>query len=336
MQCSIIICTHNRAHLLNHALHAVLKQAHDQRQVEILVVDNCSVDDTKVVVESIKLESCLTIQYLYEPKLGLSHARNRGIAASAGDILIFLDDDARPQSVRWLGNIVSAFRDSRVAAAGGDICPVWPSGGQRPNWLHDLLLYPLGLTAFKYQDITELHYPLYPWGANIAFRKKAVMELGGFDTRFGRVGHILSSGEESVLCLQLEQRGHKVVYVPNAIVGHMISETRLNDSWFLKRAKYQGIAEALIEKEYFPGWMMMYRLPQRLIMCLLTAAGLLGSRLFQSRKFTLLFHCKLLASWAFCTSILNFNSERMYMSLLMLAVVIPKIMYLLNIDNLIA
>jgi glycosyltransferase involved in cell wall biosynthesis len=59
---------------------------------EVLVVDNNSRDDTPAVVAQCQRE-WPRLRYVHEPRQGLSHARNLGIAHASGDILLFTDDD---------------------------------------------------------------------------------------------------------------------------------------------------------------------------------------------------------------------------------------------------
>lgn len=202
--CSIIICTHNRADSLQQTLCAVLRQEYDANKLEVIVVDNCSTDHTRQIIEAAARGSRYAIKYLYEPRLGLSHARNSGVKQARGEVVIFIDDDARPREKDWTKRLASVYVDPQISAAGGDLDPVWPNG-QRPVWLHEALFPSFGLTRFNYSQITELRYPQYPWGANISYRKKSLESLNGFSAELGRVGDDLISGEETELCLRLER-----------------------------------------------------------------------------------------------------------------------------------
>ena len=107
-QISVIICTYNRAVLLDRALMAFRDQKNPP-STEIIVVDNNSNDDTAERVRRCTevLRPVVPVIYVFEPKQGLSRARNAGIAAARGDILAFLDDDAIP-SPNWLAAIASS------------------------------------------------------------------------------------------------------------------------------------------------------------------------------------------------------------------------------------
>jgi hypothetical protein len=118
LQASIIINTYNRAAYLKRLLPG-LTHLRDV-DFEVVVVNGPSTDDTAALLASyadrIKVVDC--------PSRNLSHSRNLGIAAAAGEVVVFIDDDALPGDADWLARYVAAFRDgdARLGALGG---PVW-------------------------------------------------------------------------------------------------------------------------------------------------------------------------------------------------------------------
>ncbi len=307
--CSLIICTRNRSASLSETLEKISLQNYPHEKLEVLIVDNASDDDTREVVEHYLDNFPFQIKYLYEEQLGLSTTRNRGVAEANGEIVVFLDDDAFPRDNDWLENMVSVFDDPAVSVAGGDLEPVWPEGN-RPAWIHDLLLYSLGITQFGLNEQKQLRYPLYPWGANIAFRKQRIEEMNGFPEMLGRQGDRLLSGEESALCMLLDFNGEKVVYAPGAVVKHVIASDRLKESWFVNRAKQQGITDAILEKNYLPLMNFLAEAMRRGGVFLISMFGWTLSRLFGWQKMRLLFHCKfVLSKFYFSTLLAPANSD---------------------------
>ncbi len=125
MDISVIIPTHNRAHLLERALRSVLAQTSAPR--EVLVVDDGSEDHTRELVS----ESFPDCRYLSQPNRGVSSARNRGIAAATGEWLAFLDSDDE-----WLPGKLAAQREALQQAPGHRIChtdEIWIRNGRRVN-----------------------------------------------------------------------------------------------------------------------------------------------------------------------------------------------------------
>src|SRR5205085_9079639 len=91
---SVVLCTYNRAALLQPAIDALLAQTGDVAY-EITVVDNNSTDTTASVVRAIAPRAGGRVVYAFEPQQGLSHARNRGLALARAPIVAFTDDDVR-------------------------------------------------------------------------------------------------------------------------------------------------------------------------------------------------------------------------------------------------
>ena len=83
---SVIIPTFNAEDFLQRAIESVLNQTY--RNFEIIVIDDGSTDNTKLVTQESKV-----IKYFYQENKGLSSARNTGIQKSTGEYLVFLDAD---------------------------------------------------------------------------------------------------------------------------------------------------------------------------------------------------------------------------------------------------
>jgi glycosyltransferase involved in cell wall biosynthesis len=88
---SVIIPTHNRIHFLTGAIESVLNQTF--QDVEIIVIDDGSTDSTKEIVGTYIQRNPGKISYYYQPKKGVSVARNTGIGYSKGEFIAFLDSD---------------------------------------------------------------------------------------------------------------------------------------------------------------------------------------------------------------------------------------------------
>ncbi|MEA5462893.1 glycosyltransferase family 2 protein [Leptothoe sp. PORK10 BA2] len=242
---SAIICTHNRAQYLGAAIDSLLDQTLDN--VEVIVVDNASTDNTTEVVQ--QRLSDPRLRYVYEATLGLSSARNTGANAAKGDIVAYLDDDAEacPQ---WLASLLEVYQnDPKVAIAGGKVTLLWPPNiSQPPAWLSDDLASGLG--AYDLGDqVQKIKNPsLTPRGLNYSLRKAFLDSVGGFDINLGRVGtNLLSNEELHMTQLALKHNWH-VVYVPNALAAHNVSPARLKPGWFLSRSWWQGISECYREQ----------------------------------------------------------------------------------------
>lgn len=239
---SIIICTYNRSDLLIKTLQSLLI-LDDLEQAEIIVVDNCSKDDTAACVKKFIAAhgAVLHIRYMMEPVQGLSAARNTGILASKTPLIAFLDDDAIPCQT-WITTIVSTFESKpEVMAMGGKIAPIFES--KRPDWLIKPFELPYTIVDLG-SRIKEYPAHLHPCGANMAMRK-LVFDISLFPLDLGRKGDSLLSGEESWLFGQIQKEGHSILYHPQMAVDHFVPTNRLTEDWIMKRYYSQGISNAV-------------------------------------------------------------------------------------------
>ena len=102
---SIIIPSYNRAHILKRAIQGVLEQIF--QDFEIIIVDDGSTDNTKVIIEEYSIDA--RIKYHYQNNAGVCAARNTGAKQANGEFLIFLDSDDTVEK-SWLQD----FYDSLV------------------------------------------------------------------------------------------------------------------------------------------------------------------------------------------------------------------------------
>jgi glycosyltransferase involved in cell wall biosynthesis len=106
---SVVIPTYNYSHFILDAVKSVLAQ--DVRDLEVIVVDDGSTDNTCDVIEPYTDR----VKYIYQENAGLSAARNTGICKSSGEFILFLDADdvLGPHSI---ASQVSSFESNPVAA----------------------------------------------------------------------------------------------------------------------------------------------------------------------------------------------------------------------------
>jgi len=239
---SIIICTYNRAGLLNKTLQSLVTLDH-LNLAEIIVVDNRSTDHTETVVKDFidRYVDDIDTRYIMEPIQGLSAARNTGILASKAQLIAFLDDDAIPCQT-WISTIVSTFAERpEVMAMGGKISPIFES--KRPEWLIKPFELPFTIVDLGHR-IREYPKRLHPCGANMAMRK-IVFDLSLFPLELGRKGDSLLSGEEAWLFEKMQKEGHSILYHPQMAVDHFVPASRLTEAWIMKRYYSQGISNAM-------------------------------------------------------------------------------------------
>jgi glycosyltransferase involved in cell wall biosynthesis len=174
---------------------------------------------------------------------GLSGARNSGLRNASGEIVAFLDDDARPEPT-WLEALVRAFDDPAVVGAGGVALPAWVDG-DRPQWLPAEMFWVVGCSYVGLPTRTaEIRNPI---GATMAFRRDTLRALGGFVDGIGRVGTVPLGCEETELSIRARHAtGGKVMHVPDARVQHRVTAARVTWRYFLSRCWAEGLSKALV------------------------------------------------------------------------------------------
>ncbi|MFA7289119.1 MAG: glycosyltransferase [Melioribacteraceae bacterium] len=235
---SIIICTYNRVKYLIDTINSLKQYLESFQNIELIIVDNASKDNTSVVCKDlIRAYPLLNIRYIYETKIGLAHARNRGINESEGEIVIFLDDDAIPKE-NWLSAILDVFVTTNAYVVGGKVDLNYETN--KPKWITselESMLTKLDIgNEVKKIDINNC------WlvGANLGFRKKILERVGLFNIQLGRKGEKLISNEETELIKRISKVTNEIYYTPFAIVDHFVPKERLILKWFIKRSFYGG------------------------------------------------------------------------------------------------
>ena len=168
----------------------------------------------------------------HEKNLGLSVARNTGIAAATGEIVAFTDADCRADE-DWLYYLVADLLDRDFAGIGGpNLLP--------PDDSHvaaAVMASPGGPAHVMLTDRQAEHIP----GCNMAFFKDVLQEIGGFDPAFQR------AGDDVDVCWRLQQAGYKIGFSPAAFVWHY---RRSTVGAYLKQQQGYGEAEALLVQKH--------------------------------------------------------------------------------------
>jgi glycosyltransferase involved in cell wall biosynthesis len=220
MRFSIIVCTWNRSAWLRRTLQSFCAlTVPADGEWEIVVVNNNSTDDTDSVIAA--FENRLPLRRVFEKQLGLSKARNAGVRAARGDLLLFTDDDVECASDWLCAYGEAAARWPHALYFGGVVSASFT--GKIPAWLarnRAALRWMLCECDYgKQERIFEKNE--FPFGPNMALRRSA-FEMTIFNEQVGRKGHAQLRGSETSAFYVLDAAGAVGVWVPSARMRHVI------------------------------------------------------------------------------------------------------------------
>jgi glycosyltransferase involved in cell wall biosynthesis len=179
-----------------------------------------------------------------EAPRGLSGARNTGVSASSGDIVVFLDDDAfaRPG---WLRSLTETYGPG-IIGVGGLAIAKWDEG--RPGWFPAEFDWVVGCSYLGLPDrVADVRNV---FGANMSFTREALDKAGAFNARLGRLGSGRSGGEETELSIRARAAlpGTRILLNPDAVVEHRVPRARARLRYFLARCFGEGESKAILAR----------------------------------------------------------------------------------------
>lgn len=239
---SVVINTLDRAASLKTLLQALEHQSY--RQFEVIVVVGPTQDHTLDVLS----EYAQRVRVLRCPVANLGVSRNIGLQAARGEIVAYIDDDAVP-SRNWLLQLNRLFADPKVAATGGAVYLIHPEYATIQHQLG--IISPLaeqhdvrtGLLEHLPFEGAGRFWTMRMMGANMAYRRSALLAIGGFDEFYEWVY------DDTDVALRLSAAGFLVHPVQEAPVYHVPASSRnrmvftFNGKWWIqtKAAVYFSI-----------------------------------------------------------------------------------------------
>lgn len=221
---SVVICSYNGARTIGDTLEGLTTL--DYPDYEVIVVSDGSVDATEEIARQ------YDVKLISTENRGLSSARNTGMMAATGDIVAYIDDDARPDP-HWLQYLAAIFMQSSHAGVGGpNLAP--PGDGAVAECVANA---PGGPVHVLLNDTRAEHIP----GCNMAFWRSNLQEVGGFDARF-RI-----AGDDVDLCWRMEKQGWTLGFHPAAMVWH---HRRNSVKAYWKQQLNYGKAEGMLEMKW--------------------------------------------------------------------------------------
>lgn len=238
MRLSICVCTYNRAHILRYCLESLSNlKVPAGYQVDILVIDNNSIDDTKSAVERFSKRSPIAISYFHEPRQGIAAARNRAIKEARGDYVGFLDDECtvRPD---WLEIIATDIDEFAPCIIGGPYTGALLPGTALPKWFKT----EYGNAYFLANHFKRGYQKEFRASAGNMILHRRVCETQQFDENFGPKGDEMKFSEEWFLQEHFlnKNAGMMVFYEPDIEVAHYILPKKMSLLYHAKREMEMG------------------------------------------------------------------------------------------------
>lgn len=222
---SVVVATYNGARTLEGCLKSL--QALNYPDYEVIVVDDGSTDRSGEIARA-----ATGIRLVRQENRGLSAARNAGIAAATGEWIAFTDDDCRVDE-DWLHYLAQDLLSGGFDGIGGhNLLPADDSPTAAA-----VMASPGGPAHVMLNDREAEHLP----GCNMAFRKSALLAVGGFDPVFRK------AGDDVDLCWRLQQRGFRLGFSPAGMVWH---HRRATAGAYLRQQHGYGEAEAMLVRKH--------------------------------------------------------------------------------------
>ncbi|KXA91260.1 hypothetical protein AKJ64_04840 [candidate division MSBL1 archaeon SCGC-AAA259E17] len=234
---SVVICTRNREKSCKKAIRSVLRSFETSNlSVEIIVVDDCSDKPFTCEYNPVK------VLRVKEEPVTTSIARNLGIQKAGGEITAFIDDDVLVAPT-WASRL-QKFSKGKTDILGGSVKPLYLS--DPPDWWKEEVCnryIAVGNIRMANSISEEEEHTLF-WSCNLAV-KSYVLEEVGFDSRLGKKGSRGVTGEDTELAREAREKGYDAELDPAFLAYHKVYPYRLQLSYLMRRAFFQGITDSL-------------------------------------------------------------------------------------------
>lgn len=231
---SLIVATRNRAAMACDTARRLLEACAAGRDAEILFVDNGSTDDTAARLSLLAKENP-RLRLLFQRTGGKAAALNQALRQASGDVLVFCDDDVRPDT-GWLDSLTAPLFAGKADAVAGAV-RLAPHL-ERP-WMGQIHRSALAETSYLNQDNPETAV-----GANMAMTRLVLTKVPAFDEELGPGA--LGLWEDTLFSMQMRQAGYRLAMAADARVEHHFEPQRLTRAAFVKRALSEARSSAYV------------------------------------------------------------------------------------------
>ena len=233
VEISTIVCTYGRAEKIFSTFDSLASQTFPASGFEIIIVDNHDYPNADVqkvygwFLEHAKLLDTDHLKYIHQPIMGLSHARNAGIANFAGEFLVSSMTMQLLLLTGWKQSCgVPSFLSIPKSSNWGTYHLNLPEPG--PKALNPVLRNIWSHFITGYADYTEVDkWDEFSLGCKLVCAAGSYFKIGGFSLNYGRQGKF-RGGEELVAASLIHSLGYKIAILPQAVVTHKEEPGRYN------------------------------------------------------------------------------------------------------------
>jgi GT2 family glycosyltransferase len=229
---SVVVAFRNAERTLADCLDSLLELAYPD--YEVIMVNDGSTDRSADIMKRYPF-----VAVTHEKNLGISAGRNSGLRAATGQIVAYIDSDARADA-DWLTYLACTYLEQGMAGVGGPN-PVPPDDA----WVAQCVFRaPGGPTQVMLDDVTAEHIP----GCNMSFLKSALEAIGGFDEQF------TTAADDVDICWRLIDAGYRIGFNASAVVWH---HRRPSIRAYWRQQVGYGLSESRLERKFptkFNGW----------------------------------------------------------------------------------
>jgi glycosyltransferase involved in cell wall biosynthesis len=242
---SVVVPAFNAQQTIAHTIQSVLSQDYSG-EIELLVVDDGSTDETPRIVRSFQGVKCIQ-----QVNAGPAAARNRGAADSRGEIIIFTDSDCVAHN-DWIRKIVDGFTIEKVGAVCGGY-GIANSNNILARCIHSEVLYR--------HRVLMSSFPRAFGSYNVGIKREVFFEVGGFNEHYRR-----ASGEDNDLSYKILKSGRRIYFNKTALVDHhhtTVIKKYLKEQWRhgFWRAKMYADHPSMARGDDYTFWKDMLEVP---------------------------------------------------------------------------
>jgi cellulose synthase/poly-beta-1,6-N-acetylglucosamine synthase-like glycosyltransferase len=234
---AVLIPARNEENNIEHCIKSILAQDYPEEMVEIIVIDDSSVDGTAKIVETLqKAEARLTLVKLPSGVSGKKEAISAGIHSTDAELIITTDADCTAGR-DWIRTMVACCRSASAAMVVGPVA-------FREESSTFAKMQSLELMALSASSGGSLYYgiPLLCSGANLCYTKRAFLSSGGYEPENG------PSGDDVHLMYKLDRMREKIVYLKDKSAIVYTNPSPDLHSFYLQRKRWASKPFASLNK----------------------------------------------------------------------------------------